>query len=113
MNGPGRQLLARPAFAPNQNCGIARGDFFDELIDLAHAGALAHHVVLQTDFSAQSLVFAAKSLELACILDGDASESGDGGEKLQIVGRKCSIGVDGIEINDSEHAISHPQWNTE
>ena len=76
------QLLARAAFAADQDCGIAGSDFLNELVDLTHARALANHVVLQTDLGPQTLVLIAEALELAGVLDGNCGKAGDGGEKL-------------------------------
>ena len=49
MDGARHQFLAGPAFAEDQHRDVARRHARDELIDVAHARAVAHHVVLHAD----------------------------------------------------------------
>src|SRR5712664_84522 len=107
MNRASSELLARATFAANQDGGFAGGDLLNELVDLAHARALADHIVLQADFGAQTLILAAQTFELARVLYGNGGDSGDGGEKLQIVFCEGGAGICRIEIDDSAGATGN------
>src|SRR5258708_2957099 len=113
MNGASSKLLARATFAVNQDSGFTGGDLLDKLVDLAHARALADHIVLQADLGAQTLILAAQALKLARVLDGNGGDSGDGGEKLQIVFGESRAGICGIEIDGAQGAAGYRQRNTE
>src|SRR5260370_38091972 len=52
MNGASSKLLARATFDVNEDSGFTGGDLLDKLVDLAHAMALADHIVLQADLGA-------------------------------------------------------------
>src|SRR4029077_5378328 len=113
VNGTRGKLFARAAFAVDQNCGIAGSNLLNELVDLAHARALADHVVLQANLGAQALILAAEALELAGVLYGNCGKAGDGGQKLQIIFREGRAGACRIEVDDSERAIRNRKRHAE
>ncbi len=44
VNGAGNEFLPRPAFTPNQHCGVGVGNLADQIVDLAHFLALPNNV---------------------------------------------------------------------
>src|SRR6266849_8206501 len=113
VNGARGKLFSRAAFAVDQNRGIAGSDLLDELVDLAHARALADHIVLQANLGAQALILAAQALELASILYGNGGKAGDGSQKLQIILCERRAGICRIEIDDSGSAIRNRKRHAE
>ncbi len=54
------EFFARSAFAADQHGGIAGSHALNELVNVAHAGAASHHVVLQAGLGAQLLILNAQ-----------------------------------------------------
>jgi len=111
MNGARSKFLAGATFTEDKNRRIRGGDAFNELIDLAHARAAAHHVVLKLHLSAQALVFVTETLELACIFDSYRSQPGDGGKELQVVIGKGRGSVARFEVDQTQSLGRSGQGN--
>ena len=68
MNGARHQLFARSALAEDQDGNLPRRHARDELVYVAHARAIAHHVVLQADLGLQPSVFLFERLHAAGVV---------------------------------------------
>src|SRR5262249_36582092 len=68
MNCTRNQFLAGTALSTNQYRRVYRGDPTYELIDLAHSGAITHHVVLDIDFFLQAAVLPFEPFDVASML---------------------------------------------
>ena len=83
------------------------------MVDLAHARAAANHVVVELDFGAKALVFAAEAFELAGIFDGDRGKARDGGEQLEVIVGETRGGIAGVEIDQAERLCGRGHRNAE
>ena len=105
MDGARHQFLAGPAFAENQHRDVARSHARDELIDVAHARAVAHHVVLQADFVLQAAIFLLERLHAARVVERGRGDAADRGQQLQMIFIEARLRIAGVQINDAHDAV--------
>ena len=111
MDGACGEFFAGTTLAVDQDGRVAGGHALDELVDVAHARALADHIMLQADLGAELPILDAQMFELSGVFDGDCGQAGDRGEQLEVVARESGGVIFGVEIYDAERLAGGHQWH--
>jgi len=111
VDGACGEFFAGATLAVDQHGGVAGGHTLDELVDVAHARALADHIVLQADLGAELPILDAQMFELSGVFDGDCGQAGDRGEQLEVVARERGGVIFGVEIYDTKRLVGGNQWH--
>ena len=109
MNGARHQFLAGAALARDQHRGVPFRHAADELINVAHARAVAHHVVLNIHLGLQAAIFLLEPLHAARIVEREGGDTADGGQQLQVIFVETYLRVAGVQVNNAQDAIENFQ----
>ena len=111
VDGARHQLLARATLALNKDRGVGGRHPANEVVDFAHAGSCAHHVVFQRNFRPQRLIFFAHLIPMAQVPERQAGQAGHRRDQLQMSFVEALGSA--VEINDRRHLARDQQWHTE
>ncbi len=108
VDGLGHELLAGAALPQDEHGGVGPGDAGDELVDLLHGTALAHHAVLELR-RLQAPVLAHQPLHVADVVERRGQDGGHRAHQPQVVLGKPHPGRAGVHVEHPQHPVEQAQ----
>ena len=84
VNGSGRELFPRSAFAGEEHRGIRWRHPRDASVDVVHRLAVAHHVVVESDLRSELPIGLLECVELLLVLEDGCCNASDGERKVEV-----------------------------